>query len=100
MLLTKLHSCALCSVSLLFAYNKERFSHNVAYLKAGNRQNNKTGLFIRQSVEGFPFQNDSKPILSYQPRVPVTSCFVYTVIRDLESIDVYHPIRWIGLVHK
>ena len=28
-----------------------------------------------------------KDLLSCQPRVTVTSCFVYTVIRDLESID-------------
>ena len=26
-------------------------------------------------------------VLSCQPRVTVTSCFVYNVIRDLESID-------------
>ena len=41
-------------------------------------------------------------LLSCQPRVTVTSCFVYTVIRDLESI--YHlcinPICRIGLIHK
>ena len=34
--------------------------------------------------------------------LPVTPCFVYKVIRDLESI--YHlcinPIRRIGLIHK
>ena len=40
-------------------------------------------------------------LLSCQPRVTVTSCFVYKVIRDLESIDhVYiNPIRRIGLIH-
>ena len=40
-------------------------------------------------------------LLSCQPRVTVTSCFVYKVIRDLESIDhVYiNPIRKIGLIH-
>ena len=41
-------------------------------------------------------------LLSRQPRVTVTSCFVYKVIRDLQSI--YHlcinPIRRIGLIHK
>ena len=41
-------------------------------------------------------------VLSCQPRVTVTPCFVYKVIRDLESI--YHmcinPIRRIGLIHK
>ena len=37
-----------------------------------------------------------------QPRVTVTSCFVYIVIRDLESIDhlCINPIHRIGLVHK
>ena len=40
-------------------------------------------------------------LLSCQPRVTVTSCFVYKVIMDLESIDhVYiNPIRRIGLIH-
>ena len=41
-------------------------------------------------------------LLSCQPRVTVTSCFVYKVIRDLESI--YHlsinPIHRIGLILK
>ena len=43
-----------------------------------------------------------KNLLSCQPRVTVTSCFVYTVIRDLESIDhlCINPIRRIGLIHK
>ena len=41
-------------------------------------------------------------VLSYQPRVTVTSCFVYKTIRDLESIDhlCINPIRRIGLIHK
>ena len=41
-------------------------------------------------------------LLSCQPRVTVTSCFVYTVIRHLESIDhlFINPIRRIGLIHK
>ena len=36
-----------------------------------------------------------------QPRVMVTSCFVYKVIRDLESIDhlCINPILRIGLIH-
>ena len=40
-------------------------------------------------------------LLSCQPRVRVTSCFVYKVIRDLESIDhsCINPIRRIGLIH-
>ena len=41
-------------------------------------------------------------ILSCQPKVTVTSCCEYKVIRDLESI--YHfcinPIHRIGLIHK
>ena len=43
-----------------------------------------------------------RPLLSCQPRVTVTSCFVYKVIRDSKSI--YHlfinPIRRIGLINK
>ena len=41
-------------------------------------------------------------VLSCQPRVTVTSCFVYKVITDLESIDYLciNPIRRIGLIHK
>ena len=41
-------------------------------------------------------------LLSCQPRVTVTSCFVYKVIRDLESIDhlCINPILRIGLIHK
>ena len=40
-------------------------------------------------------------LLSCQPRVTVTPCFVYKVIRDLESIDhlCINPIRRIGLIH-
>ena len=41
-------------------------------------------------------------LLSCQPRVTVMSCFVYTVIRDLESIDhlCINPICRRGLIHK
>ena len=41
-------------------------------------------------------------LLSCQPRVTVTSYFVYKVIRDLESIDhlCINPIGRIGLIHK
>ena len=41
-------------------------------------------------------------VLFYQPRVTVTSCFVYKVIRDLESIDhlYINPIHRMGLIHK
>ena len=43
-----------------------------------------------------------KKLLSCQPRVTVTSYFVYKVIRDLESIDhlCINPIHRIGLIHK
>ena len=48
------------------------------------------------------FQLNCFQILSCQPRVTVTSCFVYNVIRDLWSIDhlFINPIRRIGLIHK
>ena len=41
-------------------------------------------------------------LLSCQPRVTVTSCFVYKAIRVLQSIDhlCINPIRRIGLIHK
>ena len=41
-------------------------------------------------------------VLSCQPRVTVTSCFVYKVITDLASIDHWciNPIHRIGLIHK
>ena len=41
-------------------------------------------------------------VLSCQPRVTVTSCFVYIFIGDLESIDhlCINPIHRIGLIHK
>ena len=44
----------------------------------------------------------NKCLLSCQPRVTVASCFVYKVIRDLESIDhlCINPIRRIGLIHN
>ena len=40
--------------------------------------------------------------VSCQPRVTVTSCFVYKVIRNLELIDhlCINPIHRIGLIHK
>ena len=45
----------------------------------------------------FPVQ-----VLSCQPRVTVTSCFVYKIIGDLEFIDhlCINHIRRIGLIHK
>ena len=41
-------------------------------------------------------------LLSCQPRVTVTLCFVYKVIRDLESMDhlCINPSRRVGLIHK
>ena len=43
-----------------------------------------------------------KLVLSCQPRVTVTSGFVYKVIWGSESIDhlCINPIRRIGLIHK
>ena len=40
-------------------------------------------------------------LLSCQPRVTVTSSFVYKVIRDFESIEhlCINPIHKIGLIH-
>ena len=50
----------------------------------------------------YPISNSFATLLSCQLRVTVTSCFVYKVIRDLESIDHLriNPIRRIGLIHK
>ena len=41
-------------------------------------------------------------LLSDQPKVTVTSCLAYKVIRNLESIDhlCINPICRIGLIHK
>ena len=48
--------------------------------------------------------NKSFPVQlpSCQPRVTVTSCFVYKTIRDLKSIEhlCINPIRRIGLIHE
>ena len=43
-----------------------------------------------------------KKLLSCQPRVTVTSCVVYKVIRDLDSIAhlCINPIHRVGLIHK
>ena len=46
--------------------------------------------------------DDIEVLLSCQPRVKVTSCVVYNIIRDLESIDhlCIYPILRIELIHK
>ena len=46
--------------------------------------------------------NRLSTVLFYQPRVAVTSFFVYKVINDLESRDYLciSPILRIGLIHK
>ena len=43
----------------------------------------------------------SEHLLSCQPKVTVMSCYVYTVIRDIESLDhlYINPILRIGLIH-
>ena len=53
-------------------------------------------------VDQFRFPWHDMHVLSCQPRVTVTSCFVYKMIRDLESTDhlCINPILWIGLIHK
>ena len=40
-------------------------------------------------------------VQSFQPRVTVTSCFVYKITRNLDSIDhlCIDPILGIGLIH-
>ena len=53
-------------------------------------------------IKEFGYKQVSRILLSCQPRVTVTSCFVYKVIRDLESTDYLciNPIHRIGLIHK
>ena len=50
----------------------------------------------------FALDNPATLLLSCQPRVTVTSYFVYKAIRDLESIDhlFINYIHRIGLIHK
>ena len=45
---------------------------------------------------------NSIELLSCQPRVTVTPCFIYIDTRDLYSIDhmCINPIHRIGLIHK
>ena len=49
-------------------------------------------------ITGFIFRIIVYNVLSCQPRVTVKSCFVYKIIRELESIDhlCINPIRRIG----
>ena len=68
--------------------------------------------FDLSPVEDYATLPTSKPIntvsyvfrqvLSSQPRVTVTTCFVYKVIRDMQSINhlCINPIHRIGLIHK
>ena len=68
----------------------------------------KSGVSFNQAchssniIIGMNRQQKTDNLLSYQPRVTVTSCFVYTIIRDLESIDplCINPNRRIGLIRK
>ena len=61
-------------------------------------------LIASSSSEGRAFAGSYRSInvLLCQPRVTVTSCFVYIVIRYLGSIDLLciNPIHRIGLMHK
>ena len=63
-------------------------------LKSLTRDIPKTTTFLRDQCYRY--------VLSCQPGVTVTSCFVYKVIRDLESIDrlSINPMLRIGLIHK
>ena len=58
-----------------------------------------SGLWIK--IGGRLKVYDKVYVLSCQPIVTVASCFVYKVIRELESIDhlCINPIRRIGLIH-
>ena len=60
-----------------------------------------TSHLVRVQLRNMCTIRNMKEILSCQPRVTVTSCFVYKAIRDLESIDhlCINPIRRIGLIH-
>ena len=53
-------------------------------------------------IKEFGYKQVSRILLSCQPRVAMTSCFVYKVFRDLDLIDhlCINPIRRIGLIHK
>ena len=55
--------------------------------------------FLFQCPQYLPYRDI---LLSCQPRVTVTICYVHKVIRDLESGDhlFINPIRMIGLIHK
>ena len=59
-------------------------------------------VFTSRSSDYFTVGSAAKHILSCQPRVTLTSCFVNKVIRDIESIDhlCINPIHRIGLIHK
>ena len=59
------------------------------------------GMYPPNPLTGKLFSHFSQ-LLSSQPRVTVTSCIVYKIIRDLKSIDhlCINPILWIGLIHK
>ena len=59
-------------------------------------------VFSKRGKSGFSRTRVNTHLLSCQPRVTVTSCFVYEVNRELESIDhlCINPIRRIGLILK
>ena len=54
------------------------------------------------SKKGFTVIRYLQTLLSCQPRVTVTSCFAYKVIRDLLSMAhlCINPILRMGLIHK
>ena len=59
-------------------------------------------VYLKNSAGNDANEDTHHVLLSCQPRVTVTSCFVYKVISDLESIDhlCINPSLWIGLIHK
>ena len=95
-----------CSVQLKTArkselsYKNKCFSLVCNYLRPSN--NSIQLIFYFDSDNLLRLSKMVKCLLSCQPRVTVTSCFVYKVIRDLESI--YHlcinSIRRIGSILK
>ena len=68
----------------------------------GGKYKHISSFFFDTIITNVHVININVCVLSCQPRVTVTSCFVYKVIRDLESIDhlCINPIRMIGFIHK
>ena len=65
-------------------------------------RNNEMAQTSHHSTKSSSHSTTKYKLLSCQPRVAVTSRFVYKVIRGLESIDhlCINPIHRIGLIYK